>query len=356
MIIHSIDDSRKVLTTNYQAETDCFLLTNDVDEEFQYYPSIKVLPDYWPGDFDLFILHNDRDDYGENSIYPVLTERRQRIGWIFPIQALESSEHSYSDNEHFLRYAFVAICKLLSHYPDTPKAALCTEIKLSDIYEMNETLLLIDRNNTHSIPGFDIGNYIVSLYNYGYSFTGRGNLKSSCEKNKNLNLVLTPVSNQLKDSKYIVSMYKDIIPNAQDELSQFHLAYQMIEIMIAKVFEKEFKDFLDKVNTAGIYLDLFKAKEDLAEKTSELGRIRRLFSSYTRIGADYKNDLKDACNNLLSHYNACTEDDVANSLYSLRCLIVHRGYMIDSDGIELLESVNDSLYAVIYKMVTSLNI
>lgn len=269
---------------------------------------------------------------------------------------MESTEHSYSDNVYFLKYAFVAISKLLDRDAEIKEVLFYDDLQLADLYEMNETILLIDRNNTSTIPNFNLDNYIVSLYNYGYSFTGRGNLNQSCEKIKNLHLVLTPISDQLKASKYIVSMYKNIIPNALDTISKFHLAYQMIEIMIAKVFEEEFKAFLTKVNTPGIYSDWFKAKDDLVEKTTESGRIRRLFSNYTRIEADYRNDLKDACDRLLSFYSINAEDDVAKSLYEVRCLIVHRGYMIDSEGIELIDSINDSLYAVVYKMVTSLNI
>lgn len=63
------------------------------------------------------MLYNKREDCTENSIYQVLV-KNQRIGWIFPVQALLSRDHDYAKNSFFLKYAYVAICLLLEQIED----------------------------------------------------------------------------------------------------------------------------------------------------------------------------------------------------------------------------------------------
>lgn len=58
----------------------------------EYYPLLNLDAEYNPRDFEYYLLRNDREDYSENSIYQVYASK-ERIGWIFPIQALMSRQH-----------------------------------------------------------------------------------------------------------------------------------------------------------------------------------------------------------------------------------------------------------------------
>ena len=153
--------------------------------------------------------------------------RSHRIGWIFPIQCLESKEHDYSGNNHFLKYAYVALVHLLNRGCSIAEGKIGEIVKLSDFYNMDETVLLVDKTNTRKIDGFDFDYYVVSLFAHGYSFTGNGNLYNSCEGVEDKHLALKPLSEQLRDSYYIVQLYKDIIPVAQDTISKFFVGYQI---------------------------------------------------------------------------------------------------------------------------------
>lgn len=48
----------------------------------------------------------------ENSIFKLYADGI-RIGWIFPIQSLESQEHDYVQDEFYLKYAYIVVYKLL---------------------------------------------------------------------------------------------------------------------------------------------------------------------------------------------------------------------------------------------------
>ena len=353
MEIDSQEPQVVMLHAAYSSEEGTFKVVFNSTEEYLYTPCLKLQPDYNPQKFDLFVLHNERSDYGEDSIYQVLVEDRTRIGWIFPIQALDSTDHSYCNNEHFLKYAYVAIAKLLNSEQVIKNNWDSYEITLSDLFSMNETILLLDNTNTDKIEGFSLDNYVTSLYAHGYSFTGNGNLYDSCEKVKDKHLILKPMSEQLKDSKYIVSMYKSIIPRTQDTIASFYLEYQMIEIMISKIFRQEFSSLINKIKAANPEDDLYEFKDELTEKANEAFRVQKLFGSYTKIDATLRNDLFDECNRLLGHYGMKTKDDAAKSLYAVRSLLVHRCYLIDEEGLLILKNINDVLNGVIIQMIIS---
>lgn len=86
---------------NYEKLENCFCILDDNDNIVcDVYPEIQLDSDYKPGNFELKILYNDRQDCTEESIFQVYAEK-QRIGWIFPVQAINSKEHSYAENAYF---------------------------------------------------------------------------------------------------------------------------------------------------------------------------------------------------------------------------------------------------------------
>ena len=82
-----------------------------------------------------------------------------------------SSEHDYSDEPHFLKYAYIATWFLLESIerefdfiPDT--------FHLDDVYNDDaECILVYDKENCKKIDRFEINDYSVSLFKYGYSKT-----------------------------------------------------------------------------------------------------------------------------------------------------------------------------------------
>lgn len=104
------DETGEILTSwKYDEKNKLFdIFTNAKEKAAEYSPVLTLDTEYNPQNFKLVILYNKRRDCTENSIYPVYV-KKQRIGWIFPIQALLSKSHDYAENRFFLKYACVAL-------------------------------------------------------------------------------------------------------------------------------------------------------------------------------------------------------------------------------------------------------
>ena len=162
-----------------------------INESDEFHSILNVKQDYPPDRFCIYYLYNEREDYGENSIYQVfIYPSNTRIGWIFPGQALISDQHDYAQDPFFLKYAYVALYKILQVYDDFGPNIICDKV-----------LLVIDSENTDRIPGFVLEDYIISLYSYGYTFTGKGNMFSSVNKVTGKHMHLKPISNILNNKK-----------------------------------------------------------------------------------------------------------------------------------------------------------
>ena len=75
--------------------------------EFLYKSLLSLDKSFVPDDFEMCFLYNDK--VSENSIFNLYADGI-RIGWIFPIQSLESQEHDYAHNEFYLKYAYIVVC------------------------------------------------------------------------------------------------------------------------------------------------------------------------------------------------------------------------------------------------------
>lgn len=227
----------------------------------EYYPMLKLDSEYDPLQYRYLFLHNEREDYSENSVFQVYIGD-QRIGWIFPIQALLSKQHDYATNPFFLRYAYVASWLLLNNIKSENEKEISPEIFLEDFYDDSLTILVLDNENISKLEGvFNIEFYTVSLYQYGYSWSGRGNLESQIEK-PDKRIHLKPIAKELQQTKYIYTMFEKEIPKIQEAFAKFHTYYQVVEILISLVFVDKFKTFVDQLN---------KSVESLFDQREELG-------------------------------------------------------------------------------------
>ena len=312
-----------------------------INQSDEFHSILNVKQDYPPDRFSVYYLNNEREDYGENSIYQVfIYPSDTRIGWIFPGQALFSDQHDYAQDPFFLKYAYVVLYKILQVYDDIDPNIICDKV-----------LLVIDLENTSRIPGFVLEDYIISLYSYGYTFTGKGNMFSSINKVAGKHMHLKPISNVLNDKKrYIQNLYKDHIPNSRDAISTFLLFYQIIEILIAIIFNDLFLEIINEIsNTPNV--DLMEKKDRISESASEKQRVKQLFGHRSSIESDHLSALNDACEYLLREYNQEIKDTPAEKLYSVRCMLIHRCYILDNKGMELIQDINDALSIVTVDML-----
>lgn len=335
-----------------QTQNMFFLFDKEKLNGIEYQPILELKNDYEPQNFDLVIMYNEREECTENSIFQVYTDK-QRIGWIFPIQALLSKEHDYAEDIHFLKYAYVAVYKLLEKIEYIDKISYKSTIDLEDLYSENIILLLLDKQNCEKIEKFSLDDYIVSLFKYGYSFYGKGNLNSVVDTpEKRINL--TKQSNYLKNIPYIKTMFKKNIPLVEEEITRFHIYYQVIEILISYVFDNKFADFIVKLQNEKE--SLFDMKERLNEISSEKKRVVWLFDNFVKIETDDKRILNQKCEELLRENAKKVSKNCAENLYSVRCLIVHRLYVLSEKSYSILSELNSIFLCVIMDMILSFEV
>lgn len=306
--------------------------------------------EFKPSDFRYYLLKNDREDYSENSIYQVYVFQK-RIGWIFPIQALLSNQHTYCENPFFLKYAYVASCQLLNDIR-SENTNFLSEIELTDFYDESLTLMVLDNNNIKEIKDFDIKDYTVSLYQKGYSYSGSGNLDSEIEV-VDKRLKLKPVSEELRKIQYIHTLFAKEIPKEQEAFAKFHIYYQIIEILITIVFEDKFKEFIEKLKeNIG---SLFDKRDELGDMITEKHRVIWLFSNYVSLSGATVAILNGQCKKLLELNKRKTSNTIAENLYSVRCLLVHSMYILNDESNELLTELNKAFLDIVMEMLLTFN-
>lgn len=312
---------------------------------------INIVDEYKLSDYDVNLLYNNREDCTEESIYQVKIQKK-RIGWIFPIQAIHSIEHKEAENEHFLKYAYVAWQYLLNSCED--EIDDFSQFNLFEKYPESANLVVLDKENCKNVD-FDYEKYVISLYDFGYSEIGEGNLYTPVKK-PDVAINLKPISSDIGDATYINLLFKKQIPLESNPVTRFYLYYQLIEILITKVFDDLFMDFVSKLSAGSE--NLFDQKEDLNDYSNEKYRLTRLCNDYSNIDdTSLINELKEKCIVLLEHTNSKKiGDQMPESLYHVRCLLVHRMYVLDKDSEEILRKIDDLFLELCIKLLLTFKI
>lgn len=354
MFLKFKDSEEEICIIQYDEEENMFFLQDKENKIVcECCSKLKLDPKYDPSQYEYLFLHNEREEYSENSIYQVHVDN-QRIGWIFPIQALLSTQHDYAENTFFLRYAYVAFYLLLNSIKSKNEKEISSEIFLEDFYDDSLTLLVLDKDNISKLKeAFYIKLYTVSLYKQGYSWSGRGNLDSQIEK-PDKRIHLKPLAKELQGKTYIDTLFEKEIPKTQEAFARFHTYYQIIEIMISTVFEDKFKKFVEQLNNS--VDSLFDQRDELGNMIQEKQRVKWLFSEYVSISQQEKNILDECCRKLLQENGKKINTEMGDNLYSVRCLLVHSMYMLNEYSHKLLDEVNKAFLDVIMDMLLTFKI
>ncbi len=310
--------------------------------EFLYEPKFKVEDSFAPNNYEMCFLYNRNEEISENSIYNFYADKK-RIGWIFPIQSLESKEHDYVEDKFYLQYAYIAIYKLLQMIEFDEEEY--SDFSILDYYSDDIQILVYDKERADSnIKNFDISNYSVDLFSKGYSFCREGNIFTKPnEIDKNVRVKQLP--EPIRGISYINILFMELMPLQESSYSKFHLIYQIIEILIGVVFKYKMENLIQEISVSSD--DLFEKREKLNDIMTEKKRVVWLFSNFSKIESQKKEILNDSCKRLLEkNSKAYDNNNVGSNLYAVRCLIVHNLYSLNKDSRELLEELNASFLDV----------
>lgn len=336
-----------------QEETCIIFETSDSeDEKYKVDYNLEIKSTFEEADYLIYFFYNN--NFVENDIYQVYENSiGTRIGWTFPLQALLSNNHDYSKNEHFLNYAFVAFRKLLlEEHACTliPEGNSGFNFSLGDFYNVEDTILVVLKKELISgIEDFDIMHYLPFLYSKGYYYN-RTDYKISVDGGeKRLNLIR--VAEDIRNDEFIMQLFEKLLLQDNHHLVRFYLLYQVIELLIEKIFKSEFTRMLESMKTSE--KSLFQIKDELGNIAKEKQRIKKLFNFYTSEGS-YKNQLIESCNRLLKSIDRKEEVTSYEALYSVRNLFVHEYRSIPNDCFELIDEINDVFENLIIEMSITL--
>ena len=324
------DDSWPVELVSPATKQSGFVCRTDHGQLEVKYP-LEVNNYFDPENFSLFYLVSH--DLKENDIYQVFDKGRDvRIGWCFPVQALDSKEHSFQDNEHFLRYAYVAATKIFTASPDdlfTNKPPLETpsEYKLTDFFTEEVALFVVSLETLQDTNAFCIRELLPSIYKYGYtrlSSRTTAHLASFGRRPERVRMNLISMSNGIERIDFIEKAYVDLLPYESDPFVSFFYFYQIFELLISQIFTVEQGELVQELVDASS--DSVKTKELLrkaSEISSEQERLKMLFDRYTEGNVDSRN-LHESCNNLLTATGRQNEENPVKSFYKIRNVLFHQ--------------------------------
>lgn len=247
------------------------------------------------------------------------------------------------DNEHYLKYAYIVLYKLLQMVEFGDREY--SDFSILDYYSDDIQILVYDKGNVSKIEHFDISNYSVDLFSKGYSFCGEGNVFTKLGL-VDQNIRVKQLPEPIRDISYINVLFMELMPLQESSYSKFHLIYQIIEILIGVVFNYKFKSFIQEIENSPD--DLFEKREKLSKITMEKESVIWLFSNFCGVELQKREILNSLCEKMLQdNGKSYKENDVGNNLYAVRCLIVHNLYSLDENSRELLKELNNSFLDVV---------
>lgn len=312
-----------------------------------------------------FICHifQSNKHYKESDIFQIYEKNvNNRIGWVFPIQALLSNEHSFANNEHFLKYAYIAFKNLITkevngNFGKIQVAGKELEMNLDDIYNSSLIILCLCVEQTNKVQNFNIDNYLPSLYlNQYYFFNDKTNVKSTHTTLGPFvdDIDMVPISKKkissvkvnLLDENFIKFLFKNYLNVDQHPLVEFHLLYQVVELLIEKLLAEELK----AISLTAHEKDPFELKDEIMGALTEINRIKKLFNE----GVIFYSEKKLYCeifNEFLVSFDK-EELDLPSAIYKIRNIVVHRyREVIDKNLINRVVKINRALEEIVVSLL-----
>lgn len=281
--------------------------------------------------FDIYFL--TKKDVLENDIFQVYDEGLgSRIGWMIPINSLESNSHDYADNIHFQKYAYVGIVEALKNLNKeiylTNTLPSDFSIQLSDIFHEFTVLLIISKETLPHESYFDINRATSSLIKYGYIKLSTRNPEQiffKADSPQGEKLTIQQVSKDIYSYELISNLLIDFFTYEKNALFQFFFLYQIFELLIDEIYQTEQEKLVENIVDA--FGDSGKTKHELdklSEFLSEKTRLTKLINSYSQVTPTELDNLKNICNDFLKKIGRKEGEFFHAYFYPIRNFLFHQ--------------------------------
>ncbi|MEX1214651.1 hypothetical protein [Saccharospirillum sp.] len=331
-----------------------FILENN-GSRINFKSPLELDPSFDNKEFDIHFLA--KKNIIENEIFQVFlnTPSKKRVGWLIPAISLNSTDHDYSTNQHFLKYAFAAIKEILQstdeqifrNHLDSDQ----DDFTITDLLHESTAILIISNETLDDTHVFDIDRASPSLVKRGYIKLGQFNpddikleIKS---KDNNGKFYVDLLSKEINGYELISELLNSSVAFEKKPVFQFFLIYQVFELLIDDIFKNEQDKLIAELNNCRY--DTGKSKEVLGKiqnYSSEKKRMELLVYKYS-MRSDRMDDLKLQCNQLLGLINRDTEHNFQGYFYNLRNFIFHQYRDFPESGNSTLEELISTLLEVL---------
>ena len=291
---------------------------------------ITLDPAFEDKEFDVFILV--KKDLNENDIFQVFDRlSNSRIGWCIPVQALSSNEHDYSENVHFLKYAYIAVRDILSEsnlseFKERIDLELDT-VRISNIFHPRTAILVICRETLSGSRAFELDRAIPSLMKYGYlkrTSSAPNEIVFTGDAPNDHKLYLRMVSPELNDCALIANLYCKLFAFESKPEFKFFYIYQLLEYLLGEVLRVEQDKVVKKIiaaNEGGG--NMRGALEEMQNIVSEKARMKALLNHYTKVSVAASQSLRDSCNDLMRAIDMESRGNCLEHFYVVRNSLFH---------------------------------
>ncbi|WP_020683933.1 hypothetical protein [Marinobacterium rhizophilum] len=347
-------DGGEVWFNLIENENSVFVLTHESGREIQFDTPLELDSRFRSKDFDVYFLA--KKNIKESDIYQVYRRESDcRIGWVIPAISLSSDLHDYSANEHFLRYAYIAVRESLTRLNDSfysnSLSSDADTFMFSDVFHEETALLVLSKETYGEDFSFDIDRVAPSLIKNGYVILTDRNpreIKHEVQQQSASDKIyVEEISEVIESCSLIAELMNSSFSYEGNSAFKFFYLYQIFELLIDEVYKNEQEALIDDlVNARGNSGRTKDSLDKINTFMSEKKRIGLLVNKYVDIRGEL-NGLRQACNRLLVELGRDESSDFEGYFYRLRNFIFHQYRDFPHHCIELLDDVLAELILII---------
>ncbi|CAI1804580.1 hypothetical protein [Serratia proteamaculans] len=353
----------------YNNEEKSFILRNVTEHDREIKLKYNHPVDLAFENKDFYTFFFSKKNLKESNIYMVHDERRKRIGWVIPIISLDSTEHQFAQDEHFLRYSFIAAREALKNSTneiykkniEKNNGIDIESLNISELFDDSTSVFIVSKETlpVEKIDNFDLGEYIPSFFSYGYvELTKKDpSLLFFEQEIEETNIIkLHCASKDVGSIDYIRSMCSNVLPYESNAIFRFFYLYQVIEMLMDIILYEEHRCIVQELATvAGDMSRIKELLDKLSESASEKKRIKLLTEKYT--SNQYNMDLlRQCCIELLTDLGKEPADGLAGFLYPIRNFIIHQFRNFPPECIGKLSDVTEEFIMLLPSMLANFKI
>jgi uncharacterized protein YsxB (DUF464 family) len=284
-------------------------------------------------------------------------DRYSRAGYAIPIISLESIEHGRAEDSSFLRYAFIGLIELFKQYPfkkhlKNVSFDTVTALNVTDIFR-DDLVIVIIYNDIANINNFPTISPL--LFQHGLiKLTMRNPSDIIYFKQDDYTcpnrLSLIQVSDAITEYNLIEKILHDQFPYERNPAFKFFILYQIIELLIEKIYQHQQKKVISELVTHQD--DVSKSKDiisSIQKFTSEKKRISLLFHYYSSNFENRENFISCCRITFSSLFEAPISEtaDIVDVFYPIRNYIVHNYRKFPDGDNENIQDLTNELIDIL---------